>query len=136
MALDFIQESARGAGFMACSHTNTVSTGTENLLNAAIVSPMTYDFAHGVGGYEAIGSSPGNNVVLPAVPAGGAGVTSWTPATEVTFPGAANNKQVTGSDVLILRSVLPRATPGYVSNAFTAGAMSFQALGVGSLQSG
>lgn len=134
MAMEFIQESARSAGFMACSHTNTVATGTENLLSAAIVSPMTYDFAHGVGGYEANNTSPGNAIVLPAVPVGGAGTGNWTPAAEATFPAAANNKQVIGSDVVILRSVVPRATPAYVSNAFTAGAMSFQALGVGSLQ--
>jgi type IV pilus assembly protein PilW len=133
-AVSFIQESTRSAGFMGCAHANTTATGTENLLSAAIASPMTYDFSHGVGGYEATTSAPGNTVTLPATQVAGAGVGSWTPSAEATFPVATSNKQVLGSDILIVRSVVPRAVPAYTSVAFAAGAMSFQALNTSSLQ--
>jgi type IV pilus assembly protein PilW len=125
-ALDLIQESARGAGFLGCGHTNTLSQGSENLLNS-VANPLSYDFAHALGGYEAIGSNPGGAVTLPTTPTSNAAAASWTPSLDATF-GAVTTQQVLGSDVLVLRSSAPRVAPAYTSNAFGAGSMSFQAL--------
>src|ERR1700722_15714061 len=54
-ALNFIQESARGGGNLACNRA-TVNSSL-NLLNTA-GSALAYDFRYGVGGYEATGTGP------------------------------------------------------------------------------
>lgn len=133
-ALDMIQAAARGAGFLACSHTNTLKTGTENLLAAAPGSPLPYDFSHAISGYEATGTSPGGTLTLAASPPQNAANSNWTPTLDSTFGSATTQAQVLGSDVLVLRSSAPKMQPAYLSTGITAGALSFTALNAGQLQ--
>ena len=130
-ALDTIQESARGAGFMECNHA-TVNT-SQVILNT-LGSPMAFDFRYGIGGYEAAGSSPGNTIVLPATPVAGAAATSWTPNLDGAF--ASFNQQVAGSDVLVLRSSVERAIPAYTNAVVANSASSFVVASASSLQGG
>lgn len=129
-ALDTIQESARGAGFMECNH--ATSTTSQVLLNS-IGSPLAYDFRYGVGGYESAGTGPGASFTLAASPVADATVGDWTPALDASF-NAATNKQVKGNDILALRSSVPRGAPAYVNADVPNGASSFTVSNAGNLQ--
>jgi type IV pilus assembly protein PilW len=112
-ALSFIQESARGAGYMACA------SGFIDAVQPT-TNQLAYDFQHGVMGFEAVGSTPASAIALPATQVAGAGAGSWLADADATvapvtdFTGASAN-QVSNSDVLVLRSSLPRATPVYLT---------------------
>jgi len=131
-ALDTMEESSRGAGYVACNHATPVTSAS--VLNE-ISSPLAYDFRYGVGGYEAAGTGPGGAVGLPAIPVAGAGAGNWTPNLDATFTGA-TNQQVLASDVLVLRSNVPRVTPAYTTADVGVGAGSFQVANAGALQAG
>jgi type IV pilus assembly protein PilW len=130
-ALNTIQESARGAGYMECNHA-TVNTSL-SVLNS-LGAPMAYDFRYGVGGYEATATGSGATITLPATSVADGSVGDWTPNLDGAFTGA-TAKQVKGSDVLILRSSVPRIAPAYTTVDVAAGAGLFTvALTAGSLQ--
>ena len=111
-ALDFIENSVRNSGFMACSRsvsqTSQLSPG----------DPLMFDFAEALGGYEAGGTSPlaggaytvGSwNAVTPVAPDGNAA--DWLPSLDSALAG----QVVQGNDVLVVRSSLQNTQPVYVT---------------------
>lgn len=145
-ALNFIEESARAASNLSCSH-GTFNSVISNLNSAA--SPLTFDFRYGIGGFEATGTAPGAAIALPANQAAGAGAGNWLVdqadprIVAPTFPNmttlgeftAATAQQVANSDILILRSSLPGVIPVYL-NADTNGTGTIQVSSAGTLQTG
>jgi type IV pilus assembly protein PilW len=131
-ALDTIQESARGAGFMECNH--ATSTTSQSILNS-LASALAYDFRFGVGGYEAIGTSPGNTLTLATNPVADGTVADWAPALDAAF-NAATNQQVKGNDVVALRSSVARGAPAYTNADVPNGASSFVVSNASTLQAG
>jgi type IV pilus assembly protein PilW len=121
-ALGLIGESARGAGNLACN--SAMSATSETLLGA---NTFANNFGLGVEGFEANGT--GNPlpaaIVLPAVPAAGA-AGNWTPNLDPAITGAIVapplGLPVTGSDVLVLRSAVPRVAPVYTTADVAPGA--------------
>ena len=131
-ALDTIQESARGAGFMECNHATSI---TSQVLLDSLGSPLAYDFRYGVSGYESTGTSPGNSFTLAAAPVADPSAADWAPALDGAF-NSTRNKQVNGNDVLVFRSSIPRGAPSYTNADITNGASSFVVTNAGSLQAG
>ena len=131
-ALDTIQESARGAGFMECNH--ATSTTSQTILNS-LASALAYDFRFGVGGYEATGTGPGNSLTLATSPVADASLADWAPALDGSF-NPATNMQVKGSDVVALRSSVARGAPAYTNADIPNGASSFVVANASTLQAG
>jgi type IV pilus assembly protein PilW len=131
-ALDTIQESARGAGFMECNHATSI---TSQVILNSLASPFAYDFRYGVGGSESTGTSPGNNFTLATTPVADTNAADWLPALGAAFTPAVN-QQVKGSDVLVFRSSVPRGVPSYVNADVANGANSFVVSQANTLQAG
>ena len=127
-ALDTIQESARGAGYLGCNHATV--TSSQVILNG-IAAPLAYDFRFGVSGFEANNTSPGQAIVLSANPAAGAAVANWTPSPDATFTGPALAKQIQNSDILVFRSTVANAVPSYANADVANGATTFTVSGAG-----
>jgi type IV pilus assembly protein PilW len=131
-ALDFISQSGRGAGFYACNSAARQAT----ILNAG-ATPLPFSFSNPVSGFEAANTAPGKALALPArpaVPDGAAG--DWTGGLDAALVG----RPVQGSDVLVVRSSLPRtgatpALPVYVT-AIVDGANTFVVNTAGTLAAG
>ena len=108
MALNLIGESVRSAGSIACN--SAMIATSQNVAN----NPLNFDrnFGQGVVGFEANGTGPGNAIAQPALPVVGA-ANNWTPnlGAPLTGPG----QPVQGSDVLVVRSSVPRITPVYTT---------------------
>jgi type IV pilus assembly protein PilW len=132
VALDFIEQSGRSAGFMECNHATTTTGLT--LLNT-VASTLAYDFSHGVGGYEAAATSPGNNLAISVTPTADGSVADWNPNLDPAF-NAAVNQQIKGSDVLVMRSSVQRFAPVYTSLDTPPGANSITVASVGQLTAG
>jgi type IV pilus assembly protein PilW len=132
VALDFIEESARTAGFMECNHATTNTSLT--ILNT-IASNLAYDFSHGVGGYEAAATGPTDNLAISATPAADGSVNDWNPNLDPAF-NAGVNQQIQGSDVLVLRSSVQRFTPAYTSGDIAVGATTLTVADPGQLTGG
>ena len=118
-ALNLIGESARSAGNLACD--SAMSATSETLLGA-----NTFENNYGVGieGFEAVGTTPPAALAQPAVPVPGAPA-NWTP--NLTFTAATPGPlgvPVQGSDVLVLRSSVPRVAPVYTTADVAPGANS------------
>jgi type IV pilus assembly protein PilW len=123
-ATNFIEESARNAGWFACNHAD-VNTSLDYL--NWVGSPLQFDFRYAVGGFEATNTAPGDAFVQPATQVAGAGAGNWNadpaidPVTgnpEFTLDAeftAATNNQVTNSDILVLRSSIPQIKPVYTT---------------------
>jgi type IV pilus assembly protein PilW len=113
-ALDFIEGSVRGAGFMACGKPENQSS----ILNPG-PSPLYYNFAEALGGFEATGTAPGGAYAIsrasqdtPVVPDGTA--SDWAQDLDpalVTPPIV-----IKGNDVLVVRSTLQKTQPVYVTS--------------------
>lgn len=130
-AIDSISQIARGAGFIGCSRASTTAIGN-SLLNWT-TAPVAYDFRYAVGGYEAASTGPGNTLTIPATPTANAGAGNWTPNLDAAFTGA-TTQQVKGSDVIVLRSALPRTQPVYTTADAASGASSLTVSSAGNLQ--
>jgi type IV pilus assembly protein PilW len=107
-ALSLIGESARSAGNLACN--SAMSATSQTVVPGAPVTAFINSYAQGIAGYEA-------NVAAPAVPTVGA-ANNWTPNLDPALPGAAPGPvgaPVQGSDVLVVRSSVPRALPVYTT---------------------
>lgn len=122
-ALDFIQSSVRGAGFMACSR----SVSQTSVLSAG--DPFLINFGEALGGYEATGTSPASGgaytitsgtLDAPVVP--DRNTADWATGLDP----ALNNLVIQGNDVLAVRSTLQNTQPVYVAT-FTDGADNFTA---------
>ena len=110
MALNLIGESVRSAGSLAC---NSAMTATSQ--NVAF-NPGAFDrnFGQGVTGFEANGTTPPAAIAQPALPVVGA-TNNWTPNLDPAVTGANPGQPVQGSDVLVLRSSVPRVRPAYTT---------------------
>src|SRR5215475_7460501 len=110
MALNLIGESARSAGSLAC---NSAMTATSQNV---VINNLQFDkrFGQGVEGFEANNTAPGNAVAQPALPVVGA-TNNWTPNLDPAVTGANPGQPVKRSDVLVLRSSVPRVTPAYTT---------------------
>lgn len=133
-ALDFIQNSVRGAGYMAC---NTTQRQISILQSAP--SPMVANFTQALGGYEANNTSPGGSFTSAASPVTPDGSSSdWTAPSGTVPTGldpALASKVIKNNDVLVVYSTLRNAQSSYVT-AITNGASSFTVNAQGSLAGG
>lgn len=122
-ALNFIEDSARGAGWFACNHADV--NKSLDYVNW-IANPLEFDFRYAVGGFEAAGTSPTSAIVLPTPQVAGAGLGNWNanialdPANNPQFQltgefTAATAQQVAASDILVLRSSLPQVSAVYTT---------------------
>jgi len=138
-ALHSIAQLARSAGFVGCANATTTAVGatvTSNIDDTVLnigSAPLAYDFRYAVGGYEATGTGVSGTLTLPATATAGAAASNWTPNLDAAFTGA-TNQQVKGSDVVVVRSTLPQATPVYTTADAPAGSSSFTVSSAGNLQ--
>lgn len=112
-ALNFISNSLRSAGYMAC----TTASNMQGILNVPI-TPLPYSFNEALDGYEAVGTGIGAAYAVAAAPvAGGDGnpahwITSGpSPNLDATLIGL----PLTNNDILAVRSTLANAQSVYVS---------------------
>ena len=112
-ALNLIGESVRSAGNLACN--SAMSATNQNVVPGV---SFTNNFGQGVQGFEANGSGPAAALALPANPVVGA-ANNWTPNLDPAFTGATAagpfGIPVQGSDVLVVRSSVPRVPPVYTT---------------------
>lgn len=118
-ALDILQRELRMAGHFGCVNDQARlqnGTGQFTLTYAAAATEASYAleawplrFNISLQGYEANGSAPGGTRTLVANPAvaGVAGVANWTPA----LPADLAARAVVGSDVVVLRYLMPESVP-------------------------
>jgi type IV pilus assembly protein PilW len=121
LALDLIGESVRSAGNLAC---NSAMSATSQTLLPVNTFPTNY--GQGIAGFEATGTTPPAAIALPAVPVVGA-AGNWTPNLDPTLVAAAPGPlgvPVQGSDILVVRSSVPRVTPVYTTADVAPGANS------------
>ena len=111
VALDFLQQGIRSAGFMACNTpartVNSVTAGT---------SVAATDYVEALGGYEAVGSDPTTSASTPistvsatatSVVAADTSTSGWTGGLDSMLA----NQVVQGSDVLVVHTLLPQTAP-------------------------
>jgi type IV pilus assembly protein PilW len=121
LALNLIGESVRSAGNLACN--SAMSATSQTLL------PVVFDnnYGQGIAGFEANGTAPAAAIALPALPVAGA-VNNWTPNLDPTVmvgaapPPPGLGLPVQGSDVLVVRSSVPRVPPVYTTADVAPGA--------------
>jgi type IV pilus assembly protein PilW len=149
-ALDFISNSVRSAGFMACN-----TTQRQLSILAPAPSPVYANFSQALLGYEAVGTAPGGAYSVPLasnaapvaadttaadwlspagiIPAGldPALISIAAPAGEIAPQG-----QITkNNDVLVVYSTMRNAQPAYVTNIAN-GASNFTVNAAASLSGG
>lgn len=115
MALNLIGESVRGAGNLACN--SAMSATSQTVVPGAPAVTFVNNFGQGVAGFEANGTTPPAAIAQPALPVVGA-ANNWTPNLDPGMTGAipaGPGQPVRGSDVLVIRSGVPRATPVYTT---------------------
>ena len=108
-ALDFIQNSVRGAGYMAC---NTAAR-TPTTINLTAADTLYANYGEGLGGFEAGNTGPGNtySLAVPTVaPDGVAG--DWIGGLDSLLVG----QVVKNNDVLVVRSTTAGAPTSYVTS--------------------
>jgi len=120
-ALNLIGESVRGAGNLACN--SAMSATNQPFPGATFIN----NYGQGIEGFEAASTGPTAVIALPANPVVGA-ANNWTPnlAPEMTgaIPAVPNQvgRPVQGSDVLVVRSSMPRVAPVYTTADVAPGA--------------
>ena len=127
-ALNFISNSVRGAGYMAC----TTAPNMQGILNAG--SPLAYGFNEALQGFEAVGTGPGPGYGVALVPVGDTSTGDWVGGLDPALT-TSTNPPVQNNDVLVARSTLPNAQTVYVSTILD-GASSFTVNAPGSLAVG
>jgi type IV pilus assembly protein PilW len=152
-ALDFIGQAIRGSGYMACNAINNkhqlpsspVDTDTYQSDVVPAVPPTIYsvlnNYLQAFSGAEAANTEPGDAIVLTAPPVAPSGNHShWINAgglDAVLFnaPGPPNGPggAVEGSDVLVVREVLPNTPDLYLSAQYNPGATLLQLQSAASL---
>ena len=133
-ALDFIQNSVRSAGYMAC---NTTQRQISILQTAP--SPMVANFTQALTGYEANNTAPGGAFTATASPVSADPSTlDWSSPSGVAPAGldaALASKVIKNNDVLVVYSTLRNAQSSYVT-AIAPGASTFTVNAPGSLVNG
>ena len=150
VALDFLQQGIRSAGFFAC---NTPAR-TVNLLTTG-ASAVATDYLEPLGGFEALGSSPAETA-LASPPASIATVSATATSavtpdtnikdwTNIPTPGGTLDSMlaglvVKGSDVLVVHTLLPQAAPNpptvYLTAPASAGTSTVTVSALGGLVAG
>jgi type IV pilus assembly protein PilW len=130
-ALNFIADSVRGAGNMAC----TTAANVQGILNNGATA-LTSSWTQALGGFEALNTGgTGAYNIPPAI----APVRVAADANNADWVGGLDNQLanlvVQNNDVLVVRSTLANAVPAYVK-VINPGAPSFQVVDPGSLVSG
>ena len=116
LALNLIGESVRSAGNLACN--SAMSATSQTVVPGAPLVTFVNNFGQGIVGFEANGTAPAAAIALPALPVAGA-VNNWTPNLDPTVtvgaapPPPGLGLPVQGSDVLVVRSSVPRVAPVY-----------------------
>jgi type IV pilus assembly protein PilW len=106
-ALNFISNSVRSAGYMAC----TTASHMQGILNAG-ATPLPFSFNEALGGFEANNTAPAAAYTAATPPVAADGSTGdWTSGLDAALAG----KVVKNNDVLVVRSTLPNAQSVYVS---------------------
>jgi type IV pilus assembly protein PilW len=106
-AMNFISNSVRGAGFMAC----TTSANVQGILSAG-PSPLPFSFAQALGGFESVNTGPGQSIAVPLAPLTADGNNGdWSGGLDPALTGL----PIQNSDVIVVRSTLMNALPAYVS---------------------
>jgi type IV pilus assembly protein PilW len=115
-ALNFIANSVRNAGYMAC----TTAAHVQGILNAG-VTPLPYSFNEALGGFEANNTGVGAAYTVATPPVAADGSTAdWISGLDAALTGLA----IKNNDVLVVRSTLHNAQAVYVS-AIVDGAAQF-----------
>jgi type IV pilus assembly protein PilW len=124
-ALNLIGESVRGAGNLACNSAMSATSQTAGGVNPTFIN----NFGQGIEGFEANNTGPTLAIALPVNPVVGA-ANSWTPnlapAMMAAIPGPFGPplaSPVQGSDVLVVRSSVPRVAPVYTTADVAPGAI-------------
>jgi type IV pilus assembly protein PilW len=107
-ALNFIANSVRSAGYMAC----TTAANMQGTLNAGATA-VPFSFNQALGGFEAKNTGVGAALTVAKPPVTGDGSASdWVAGLD----GALTGLPVKNSDVLVVRSTLANAQSVYVSS--------------------
>jgi len=137
IALDFISQSVRNAGYMSCA---TAARTTSNLNAGA--SPLLNDVTWMLAGFEAAGTAPGAALPLPARPAIiDNNIGDWLAGFEAggldpAVVGPTNaSPPVKGSDILAVTSAVPNSSPVNVT-VINPGATNFTVDAPGNLAAG
>ena len=130
-ALNFISNSVRTAGYLACS----TSAHVVSTLNVG-ATPLAYSFNQALGGYEANNTGPLQAYAVAAPPvAGDPAVGHWkTSGAPPNLDPALTGLPVQNNDVLVVRSTLANAQTAYV--ALIPAVDQIQVNAPGSLQNG
>jgi type IV pilus assembly protein PilW len=108
-ALNFISNSVRSAGYMAC----TTASHVQGILNAG--SALSYGFNQALGGYEAKNTGVGAAYTVATPPVAGDGTAGdWLIGLDAALVGQPV-KPVKNNDVLVVRSTLANAQSVYAS---------------------
>jgi type IV pilus assembly protein PilW len=148
MAMNFISQSVRSGGYMACNATNDlreISTGNTRQVSTLVAgpTPVQYSYLEALGGYEAAGSAPNNaaavSIATPPV-AGDSTAGDWSNGLGLPagLDAALVGKVTKGSDVLVVRESLPQTTPVYTKLDYATGSGTtiLTLYSAGSLQAG
>jgi type IV pilus assembly protein PilW len=126
IALDFLSESVRSGGYMACNATNNakgiIAAGQSKQLSilAPGATPVQRNYVEAFGGYEANGSGPGGAVAVAALPViADANNNDWSNAGGLDALLA--GKVTKGSDVLVVRQSTPQSIPIYTTAPYASG---------------
>jgi type IV pilus assembly protein PilW len=114
-AFNFIQQSVRGAGYMACN----TSRRQLSMLGAG-GTPIYYNFTQALGGYEANNTGVAGVYNVAATPVADGALGDWA----LGLDAALANKVVQNNDVFVVRSTLPGTQTAYVT-AIVDGASNF-----------
>lgn len=142
IALDFISESVRSGGYMACNATNDlrqIAPGNTRQLSilAPGATPIQQNYTAAFAGFEANGTAPGGAVALAALPVvADANNNDW--ANAGGLDGLLTGLVTKGTDVLVIRESKPQAIPIYTTAPYLTGTgqINLTVNGVGTLAAG
>jgi type IV pilus assembly protein PilW len=107
-ALNFISNSVRSAGYMAC----TTASRMQGILNAG-ATPLPFSFNEALGGFEANNTAPAAAYTVATAPVTADGSNGdWVTGLDAALTG----KALKNNDILVVRSTLPNAQSVYVSS--------------------
>jgi len=138
-ALNFIEQSVRTGGYMACNGINNLNQppptgGVQDFKQISVLpagaTPVQNSYQFAFGGYEAAATGQGSVVALSAMPvladttpgdwllAGGGGLDALLTANTPAVPGV-----IKGTDVIVVRESLPQSRNMFTTALYTAGAL-------------
>jgi type IV pilus assembly protein PilW len=127
VALDFISESVRSSGFMACNATNNlrqIAAGTTRQLSILSpgATPVQRTYTEAFDGFEAAATGPGGAVAIATMPiVADPNASHWSNSSVAALDGLLAGKVTQGSDVLVVRESTPQAIPIYTTAPYLTG---------------